>query len=447
MKKLYFYIAVLFFVASNLLAQNPYASFNIPSYDPQDMELGEAKPFMLSAHTYGADSVSFIIEVDHGLVYVSEYNFNQNYVWCSFYPENTPGRYMVVLHPFEGKIDYFNFNFKLSDFGNTTPSTSVIIRQLCAYKSGTQYVSYGTGVWFAIRDYVPKYYPYYFHAGKFRIFSLPSAEMNDEKIMHKNVLFPGLYVWKWNNEDNSWWLLGPDDEMRAGVGYCGYPEDPNNSPFFLLRENPEKNLRVLSVRLKRGWNLAGSYYKNFQPNDQTMPVEATSVFSWDSWNEGYAEIWGDSPMCPTSGYWISSNGSAVMFFDGGVPSAPSLGKTGAFTGELPPPPPTLPKSTEVEVGDSVIPTEFTLAQNYPNPFNPTTTISYELPRASEVRLVVFDTMGRVVKNLVSGQQHAGQHQVVWNGRDESGLAVPSGVYFYRINAGGFNATRRMMLVK
>ncbi len=106
-----------------------------------------------------------------------------------------------------------------------------------------------------------------------------------------------------------------------------------------------------------------------------------------------------------------------------------------------------PQATEVEVDDSALPTEFTMSQNYPNPFNPSTTINYELPRTSEVQLKVFDAIGRVIKNLVSGQQHAGSHQVTWNGTDETGQSVPSGVYFYHITADGFNATRRMMLVK
>ncbi len=93
------------------------------------------------------------------------------------------------------------------------------------------------------------------------------------------------------------------------------------------------------------------------------------------------------------------------------------------------------------------PTEFTLQQNYPNPFNPATTISYELPRTSEVKITIYDAVGRVTKTLVSGTESAGSHQVVWDGRDESDLTVPSGLYFYHINADGFTATKRMMLVK
>jgi hypothetical protein len=89
-----------------------------------------------------------------------------------------------------------------------------------------------------------------------------------------------------------------------------------------------------------------------------------------------------------------------------------------------------------------IPKEFALAQNYPNPFNPTTVISYELPKASSVRLVIYDMLGREVKTLVNDFKQAGSYNVSF---DASSLA--SGVYFYRINAGDFTAVKKMMLIK
>jgi hypothetical protein len=85
---------------------------------------------------------------------------------------------------------------------------------------------------------------------------------------------------------------------------------------------------------------------------------------------------------------------------------------------------------------------YRLMQNYPNPFNPSTVISYQLPVASEVSLKVFDVLGREVAVLVSGRQKAGNYVVPFNG---SGLS--SGVYFYRLQAGQFVQTRKMMLVK
>ena len=89
-----------------------------------------------------------------------------------------------------------------------------------------------------------------------------------------------------------------------------------------------------------------------------------------------------------------------------------------------------------------LPTQFALRQNYPNPFNPSTTIKYELPRSSEVRLSVYDMLGREVAILVNERMNAGVHEVKFDG---SGLA--SGVYLYRMWAGEFVATKRLLLLK
>jgi hypothetical protein len=94
---------------------------------------------------------------------------------------------------------------------------------------------------------------------------------------------------------------------------------------------------------------------------------------------------------------------------------------------------------EVEAG---MPRTFELGQNYPNPFNPTTLISYQLPVASEVSLKVYDVLGREVMTLVNGKQDAGSYNLNFNASNLS-----SGVYFYRLQAGSFVQTKKMMLVK
>lgn len=95
----------------------------------------------------------------------------------------------------------------------------------------------------------------------------------------------------------------------------------------------------------------------------------------------------------------------------------------------------------------VLPKEFSLNQNFPNPFNPTTTISYALPANSYVKLVVYNILGQKVKTLVDEEQTAGYRQVVWNGQNDRGEAVGSGIYFYRIHAGDFTKTAKMSLLK
>jgi hypothetical protein len=90
---------------------------------------------------------------------------------------------------------------------------------------------------------------------------------------------------------------------------------------------------------------------------------------------------------------------------------------------------------------------FELAQNAPNPFNPVTTIPFELARAGRVTLDVYDVAGRRVRSLADGDLAAGLHQRSWDGRDDAGRAVASGVYFYRLKAAGRSETRRMLLLK
>jgi len=95
----------------------------------------------------------------------------------------------------------------------------------------------------------------------------------------------------------------------------------------------------------------------------------------------------------------------------------------------------------------VIPETFTLHQNFPNPFNPITTLSYDLPKDSDVRLAIFDILGNEVATLVSTSQQAGFRSVHWDATDSMGRAVSAGVYLYQIHAGEFVQTKKMVLLK
>ena len=93
------------------------------------------------------------------------------------------------------------------------------------------------------------------------------------------------------------------------------------------------------------------------------------------------------------------------------------------------------------------PRGFALLQNYPNPFNPETEISYSLPEHSQVRLAIYNLMGQKVRILVDEYQAAGHKTVHWDGTDEDGNKVASGIYFYRIKAGKYAETKKMILMK
>jgi hypothetical protein len=97
--------------------------------------------------------------------------------------------------------------------------------------------------------------------------------------------------------------------------------------------------------------------------------------------------------------------------------------------------------------DVAIPSKFELYQNYPNPFNPSTSIKFDLPEESFVTLKIYDILGREVKTLVNEYRPAGSYTITWNGIDESGRKVGSGVYLYRMIAGNFRKTLKMILAK
>jgi|GEM_PF-4964437 len=93
------------------------------------------------------------------------------------------------------------------------------------------------------------------------------------------------------------------------------------------------------------------------------------------------------------------------------------------------------------------PERFSLEQNYPNPFNPTTTIAYTIPKASAVTIAIYDSRGRMVREMVSGVQPSGYHKVTWDGTNSIGEPVPSGMYLYRMRAGEVSHVEQMTLLR
>jgi len=108
---------------------------------------------------------------------------------------------------------------------------------------------------------------------------------------------------------------------------------------------------------------------------------------------------------------------------------------------------TKPEPSAVHEGGAQMPTSFALHPNVPNPFNPSTLIHYQLPQAAEVELTIFDLNGRMIRKLVSAKKPAGYHGVSWEGKDEQGRPVGSGVYLYQMRAAHFSQTRKMLMIK
>lgn len=101
----------------------------------------------------------------------------------------------------------------------------------------------------------------------------------------------------------------------------------------------------------------------------------------------------------------------------------------------------------VELEATSLPKVYALSQNYPNPFNPETTIKYQLTKAEKVSLVIYNLLGQEVRRLVDEEKAAGYHTIRWDGKDSLGRPVSTGIYIYRIEAGTFVASRKMIIVK
>ena len=104
-------------------------------------------------------------------------------------------------------------------------------------------------------------------------------------------------------------------------------------------------------------------------------------------------------------------------------------------------------SCALAIETPIFPNQYSITSIYPNPFNPTTTISYELPENSIVRITIYNVQGREIKVLVNQYQEAGYKSVRWNATNNYGKPISAGMYFYKIRAGEFTQTRKMLLLK
>ncbi|MCP4945262.1 MAG: PKD domain-containing protein, partial [Planctomycetaceae bacterium] len=198
---------------------------------------------------------------------------------------------------------------------------------------------------------------------------------------------------------------------------------------------------------------AGTIHAGINGNPSASKMETTTIGAWTWTNvntkSALQTIAVTSAGVNTIDIWMREDGSMIdkiiLTTDAGfVPAGqgPAESPRGALTqkerGE-----------NDMLVIDDVIdlPTEFDLKANYPNPFNPTTNIAFDLPEATDVKLEVYDMMGRRVATLINGQLNAGRYNATWNARSDAGSMVASGVYIYRLRAGSFESVKQMVLMK
>jgi len=103
--------------------------------------------------------------------------------------------------------------------------------------------------------------------------------------------------------------------------------------------------------------------------------------------------------------------------------------------------------SKIDDNNSITPDNTILEQNYPNPFNPYTTISFHLPTQENVLLQIFDVKGKLIRNLIDNNMHAGSHELIWDGLNDNGIQVGNGVYFYTLRSGRQTITKKMTLLR
>jgi hypothetical protein len=275
------------------------------------------------------------------------------------------------------------------------------------------------------------------------------------------------------NGDQTQWIKAYASSDATIAGVSNEYEILNHAPKpFALVAPPDKTILQLAswgVQETFTWDVSDDDYTNINISRFTNEigndlVRYTIVFVDSVSLTKKVEI--DSDNLGEEAMWTTTHGQIVGIVEniagGGVIYQPLVWKVKAEDGlyttwstpgdPLADPRPGFRLSIDLSVivsNDDVpnVPTSFALEQNFPNPFNPTTTVSYTVPKTSQVNVMVYDLLGNLVKTLVNESQIAGQYKVQWDATNDQGALVPTGNYILKMVAGDFSQTRKMTLLK
>ena len=234
------------------------------------------------------------------------------------------------------------------------------------------------------------------------------------------------------------------ENLQVGEGYwLSIPKDhaPVTVSFGLIPVY--EYTRHISAQ---GWCLTGSI---FDPAVLSADPKASLVLPYRQYDSEIARYLPAEDIQPKLGYWIAVRRSCDVSATVQVmlPELPSLQKSAQFEIEwpdsLPPPPPIVADYPE-HAGQPRI---FDLQQNYPNPFNMETSLTFQVMNPAVIAIHIFNSAGQNVRTLVDGYCREGQHQVVWDGTDESGQQVGAGVYFVQMTAPGYSVQKKLVMIK
>ena len=255
------------------------------------------------------------------------------------------------------------------------------------------------------------------------IISLPLNVPNDSV----RAIFPG--------SNGTAFSYGPagyqvTSTMSPGVGY--WLKSPSSGPV-TVSGSP---IWIDTVNVLQGWNMIGSISSSIATSAITSipPGMVTSHFF--GYNAGY---YSSTRIEPGSGYWVKVNQDGKLILSSVGMAAPGANAIKIRpTSELPPPAPEDQSSGRIPR----TPNHFALEPNYPNPFNPSTVIRYELPEDVRVILRVYNSLGQQIATLIDQVETSGYKTAIFDARN-----LPSGVYFYRLQAGKFVDLKKMLLMK
>ena len=452
MKKL-IYISILILIALNCHAQTGWVIQPTPISNISDIQFINSQIGFISGGSSGGQIAKTtnggvnwtLINVPHTELKMTTVEFlNSNTGWCSgykTYPYPCCPRFLVYYKTTNGGQTWDSlpqgWGYKTDSDIHLFSKDSIVIASVMAYDlSNGGIVSYSnnSGSTFTNSSFPgSQSYPgYLFYSMHFlnNLTGWVCANANDDTGLHKT------FVYKTTDRGVNWNYI-----YRDTIAISPYPKKVRDVVFI----NENTGLLCGSKGLMCRTTNGGSNWSEY--NVFSLSTDFSSIFMINSGTgfvtaSGYSYPADSSAIKRTTDGGISwhtmrnsplSSINKIFFVDdltGWAYGAGGLMKT--VTGGL----------TSITTLSTEVPEKFTLKQNFPNPFNPATNINYELPVGSFVSLNVYDANGKEIETLVNQKQNAGSYSVSFNASN-----YPSGVYFYKLKAGEFSETRKMVLVK
>lgn len=269
----------------------------------------------------------------------------------------------------------------------------------------------------------------------------PMVELNDNGIgadaVAGDTYFTGSVVLSIDNTHTYNWWTGSEDDINSfledGVGFDVLSANTVYADTLIVDGDGGINQWVIALAGDHnGWNNTDDMTRNGTVWEKEVQLTAgTYEYKYavmHQWSAAYGNG-GVGGAGTNYSFNASGNGTYLFQFDDSDNSQSVTLVLG------------------IEGGSGRIPDRFDISANYPNPFNPTTSIKYQIPQASEVTITIYDNLGRVVRTLVNKKQQPGHYEALWNGTNDYGQLVSSGVYVYQVRAGNFVKSRKMILLK